>query len=463
MGQVKRMLNESATMRWGALLLISVVMFSSYYFYDVYSGIKSTLQAETGLSNADYGTMYGAYSFTNAFLLMAFFGGILLDKWGIRKTGSLFISFLTVGVILTAYGASYIYKDSSVYNFMNSFLTNYSAELKMMIFGRVLFGLGAETFYVVINKVIAKWFKGKELALAFSISLAFGRFGTAAVFMLSPRLIDDGARWTNAGWFGVMLGIIAFIIFFIYIIFDIKFDKVAGDQSDDNEEPEVFRLKDFVLLMKNKSFIYITLLCILFYSAVFPFLGFAADFLQNKFGFSEKIAGDITTILPYGTILFTPLFGWFTDFKGKNATVMIIGSILLIVVHLTFSLTSISPYVPLFLLGVAFSLVPAAMWPSVARIVDEKRLGTAYGFMFTVQNFGLMGIPIIMGKVLDATNVGITAQMVKDGVARYDYKYTILMLAILGIFGILFALLLKREDKVSGFGLELPNKSEGGI
>jgi MFS family permease len=458
--QAKKLLNDSALMRWSALLLISVVMFSSYYFYDVYSGIKTALQAETGLSNSDYGTMYGAYSFANAFLLMALFGGVILDKWGIRKTGTLFISFLTIGIILTAYGASYIFKDSSVYTFFNSFLSNYSAELKMMILGRVLFGLGAETFYVVINKVIAKWFKGKELALAFSISLAFGRFGTAAVFMLSPRLIDDGARFSNAGWFGVMLALIGFIAFFVYMVFDIKFDKIAGGQTSDDEEPEVFKLKDFVLLLKNKSFIYITLLCILFYSAVFPFLAFAADFLQNKFGFSEQLAGDVTTILPYGTIIFTPLFGWFTDFKGKNASVMIIGSILLIAVHLTFSLTSFSPYIPLFVLGVAFSLVPAAMWPSVARIVDENKLGTAYGFMFTVQNFGLMAIPIIMGKVLDASNVGITPQMVKDGVARYDYKYTILMLAVIGLFGVLFAVLLKREDKVSGYGLELPNKSE---
>lgn len=459
MEQVKRMLNDSALMRWGAVLLISVVMFSSYYFYDVYSGIKSLLQAETGLSNADYGTMYGAYSFTNAFLLMAFFGGIILDKLGIRKTGSLFITFLTIGVILTAYGASYIYQDSAIYKFMSSFMTSYSAELKMMIIGRVLFGLGAETFYVVINKVIAKWFKGKELALAFAISLALGRFGTAAAFMISPRLVEHSDKWTNAGWFGVMLAMIGFIAFFAYTVFDFKFDKVAGDQKED-EEVENFSFKDFILLMKNRSFIYITLLCVLFYSAVFPFLGFAADFLQNKFGFSETLAGDVTTILPYGTIIFTPLFGWFTDFKGKNASIMIIGSILLIAVHLTFSLTSFSPYVPLFFLGVAFSLVPAAMWPSVARIVDENRLGTAYGFMFTVQNFGLMGIPIIMGKVLDATNVGVTAQMVKEGVASYDYKYTILMLAGIGILGILFAFLLKREDKVSGFGLELPNKED---
>ncbi len=458
MEQVKRMLNESAVMRWGALILISVVMFSSYYFYDVYSGIKSTLQAETGLTNADYGTMYGAYSFTNAFLLMAFFGGIILDKWGIRKTGSLFISFLTIGVILTAYGASNIYKESSIYSFMNSFWGNYSAELKMMVFGRILFGLGAETFYVVINKVIAKWFKGKELAFAFAISLALGRFGTAAAFMISPRLVNNSTEWTTAGWFGVMLMLIALITFIIYLIFDVKFDKLAGDQNP-NEENEEFRLKDFAILLKNKSFIYITLLCVLFYSAVFPFLGFAADFLQNKFGFSETLAGDITTILPYGTILFTPLFGWFTDHKGKNASIMIIGSILLIIVHLTFSLTNFSPYISLFLLGIAFSLVPAAMWPSVARIVPEKRLGTAYGFMFTVQNFGLMGIPIIMGRVLDSTNSGVTAQIVKEGTAVYDYKWTILMLAGFGVLGVVFAFLLKREDKVSGFGLELPNKN----
>ncbi|MBE9468565.1 MAG: MFS transporter [Bacteroidetes bacterium] len=454
MNNIKKALNESAVIRWTALILISIVMFSSYYFYDVYSAIKEALQNQAGLSNTEYGSMYGAYSFLNAFG-MAFIGGMLLDKWGIRKTGIIFLSFLLIGTVITAYGSSSLFNSNSFsYGFINSFWKDYTPALKMMVLGRILFGLGAETFYVVINKVIAKWFKGHELALAFSISLALGRFGTAAAFMYSPRLIANSHHFDTAPWFGVMLVLVSFILFFVYLVYDFRFDKSVAGKNIEEDEEEKFHFNDVAKLFKNRSFIYITLLCVTFYSAVFPFLGFAADFLHNKFAFSLKLSGDLTTILPYGTILFTPLFGWFTDHKGKNASVMIWGSLLLILVHLTFAVTSISPYVPLFVLGVAFSLVPAAMWPSVARIVDENSLGTAYGIMFSIQNWGLMLFPYLIGKVLDISN-----KNVPDG-APLDYTNSILMLAVLGVLGIVFALLLKREDKVSGYGLELPNKKE---
>lgn len=452
METIKRSLKESPIARWTALFFISVLMFSSYYFYDIFSSIKDTLQTQTGMSNEDYGKMYGLYSFTNAFLLMALFGGMILDKWGIRKTGNIFISFVFIGTFLTAYGATSSFQNGGLgYKFFSTFLTSYSPELKMMILGRVLFGLGAETFYVVINKVIAKWFKGKELALAFAISLALGRFGTAAALSLSPRLIPniELGPVDPAVWFGIMLMIIAVICYVIYLVYDVRFDK---RQAEDGVEPEAeFNAKELLNLFKNKSFIYITLLCILFYAAVFPFLGFAPDFLHNKFGFSLQTSGDLTSILPYGTIIFTPIFGWWCDNKGKSASLMILGSFLLIIVHLTFSLTMITPYIPLFLLGVAFSLVPAAMWPSVAKIVPDHQLGTAYGFMFTIQNFGMMGIPILMGKTLDWNNKGIA-----EG-TPLNYTYTILMLSVLGMLGIVFALLLKREDKTSGYNLEVAN------
>ncbi|HFE63103.1 MAG TPA: MFS transporter [Caldithrix sp.] len=454
--EIKRALNESPLMRWSALFFISLVMFSSYYFYDVFSAIKETLQVEASLSNADYGAMYGAYSLLNAFG-MAFLGGIILDKWGIRKTGIVFISFLFGGTILTAYGASSLFRNGGLgFDLFNSsvFLSNFSPSLKMMVVGRVMFGLGAETFYVVINKIIAKWFKGHELALAFALSLALGRFGTASAMIFSPRIISASGSLDTAGWFGAMLVLIAFICFFFYLIYDIKFDRNAREIATEHDPSEEFHVKDILSLFTNRSFIYITLLCVTFYSAVFPFLGYAPDFLHNKFGFSLKLSGDLTTILPFGTILFTPLFGLFTDKKGKNATVMIFGSFLLILVHLAFSLTRITPYVPMFILGIAFSLVPAAMWPSVARIVEEKKLGTAYGIMFSVQNWGLMLFPWIIGNVLDLTNKG------KPEGSPLDYTSAVFMLAFLGLFGLVFAFLLKREDKTSGYGLELPNESD---
>jgi len=433
-------------------------MFASYYFYDVFSSIKTTLQAEVGLDNVQYGTLYGAYSLTNSILLMAFFGGIILDRWGIRKTGYLFISFIFIGTLGTAYGASdYFQPGAFGYGIMSKVFLNYSPQLKMMIFGRILFGLGAETFYVVLNKIIAKWFKGKELALAFGISLAFGRFGTASALWLSPKLVGSSIGWTLAGWFGFMLILISLITFITFSFFDLKLDRQVR-KGEGVAEKEVYHLSDLKELFTNKSFIYITLLCLTFYSAVFPFMPYAADLLYNKFGVAREVSGKIVAILPYGTIIFTPIFGWWCDNKGKSATLMIFGSILLILVHLTLSLTSIPPYIPMFFLGVAFSLVPAAMWPAVAKIVKESRLGTAYGTMFTIQNYGLMLVPIILGKILDVTNPGITAEMVQNGDARFSYTSTILVLVILGVFGLIFAFLLKREDKTSGYDLELPNR-----
>jgi len=384
--------------------------------------------------------MYGAYSITNSILLMAFLGGIILDRWGIRKTALTFFSFMVFGAILTAYGASSTFRDGGIgFSLFSSVIKNMSPSLKMMILGRLIFGLGAETFYVCLNKIIAKWFKHKELALAFGINLALGRFGTAAAFSLSPRLASNGSSIDPVAWFSVILMFISLGTLFIYLILDRVYDR-RFTATGQTVKGESFSLHDIKLLLTNKSFLYITGLCILFYSAVFPFLGFAPDFLHNKFGFSLERSGDLTTILPYGTVIFTPIFGWFCDNKGKSASVMITGSIMLILVHLTFSLTSLMPYVPLFILGVAFSLVPAAMWPSAAKIVDEKRLGTAYGFMFTVQNYGLMLFPWFIGLTLDATNKNVPAG------EPLNYTYAIVGLSGMGVIGLVFALLLKRED-----------------
>jgi MFS family permease len=450
----KPILRDSSLIRWTALVLISMVMFSSYYFYDVFSGIKAALQAETGISNAEYGQMYGAYSFTNSVLLMTFIGGMILDRWGIRRTGITFLAFITLGTITTAYGASSNFHASAPgFHFLSSFWITYSPALKMMILGRLIFGLGAETFYVVINKIIARWFKGKELALAFGISLSFGRFGTMAAMVFSPMIAHEPphSNITPAAWFGVMLAIIGVIAFIVFYFFESKLEKQIRE-TETKEILEKFRLADLLALLKNKSFLYISLLCITFYSAVFPFIGFLPDFLHNKFGFSLESSGQIATILPFGTVVFTPLFGLWCDFKGKSASIMILGSLLLLIVHFTFALTTFVPYIPLFFLGVAFSLVPAAMWPSVAKIVEENRLGTAYGLMFTIQNYGLMLFPAILGKVLDLTNKNVKIGNV------LDYKWAILMLGLLGIAGLIFALLLRREDKTSGYGLELPNR-----
>ncbi|UCH15162.1 MAG: MFS transporter [Bacteroidales bacterium] len=459
MNNVSKSLGDIKSLRWIVLIIVSLVMAANYYFYDALSPLQTLLREHLGFSNTAYGFIVSAYSIPNVFLAMAVIGGIILDKIGIRITGVIFTTFMAIGSFLTAYGASDYFNNGGLgYNFMNTFLTSYSPALKMMSLGFFLFGLGAETSIVVISKVVVKWFKGKELALALGTNIAIARLGTAMALFLS-RSISTDDFWSRPIWFGASLLTIAVLTFIIYIFFDIRYDRIKKYKLSHSPEDE-FRLKDVFKLIRIPSFIYITLLCVTFYSAVFPFLKYATDMLENKFGLPGELAGRITSILPFGTIVFTPLFGWFTDIKGRSASIMILGSVLLISVHLTFTFTQFNPYLPMFILGIAFSLVPAAMWPSVAKIVETSKIGTAYGFMFSVQNIGLWLFPLLIGRVLDITNPGITQEMVSDGQAVYNYTYSILMLAFLGVLGVIFAVLLLQSDKKYKIGLELPNKTE---
>lgn len=445
--------SQKAWFRWVILIIVSVVIGCNYYVYDSMSSIKSVLQAQMGFSHTDYGLIVAFYSMTNTFFMMAIIGGIILDKWGIKRTGLMFLSFCSLGAFLTAYGASDAFMDDGVgYSFLGSFMTDYSPELKMMMIGRLFFGLGAETSIVVINKILVKWFKGKELAFAFGLNLAIARLGTAMALIFSPMLIASDSEVGNVLWVATIIMGMGLVFFIIYIMFDIKFtgktEKVVVDDS------ERFRFSDILKIVQNKSFIYICLLCVIFYSAVFPFLAYCPDFLYNKFGVSIEDSGTVTSIIIFGTILFTPLFGLLIDKHGKRATLMLLGSGLLFVLHISMALTDITPYVAMFLLGVAFSLVPASMWPAVTLIVKENRLGTAYGIMFSVQNLGLFAFPILAGYILDLTNPGTTNEMIANGVATYDYTYTMLMFSALGVIGFILALLLKRESSVSSIDLE---------
>ncbi len=447
--------NRKRYIRWGLLLLVSFVIASNYYAYDAMSSIKETMQTELNINSTYYGIIVSFYSFPNTFLLMAVFGGIFLDRFGIRKTGFLFTLFCALGVFLTAYGASDFFRNGGFgYSFFQSFLSGYSPELKMMILGRFLFGLGAETSIVVINKVLVKWFKGKELAFAFGVNLAIARLGTAAALICSPLLIKTDTGWTLALWVGALLMGLGFLVFIVYMFYDKKFTPTEskGSLLDADER---FNFNDIVVLLKNRSFILISLLCVTFYSAVFPFQAFCPDFLHNKFNLSLTMSGILSSLIIWGTIVFTPIFGKFVDKRGKRATLMFYGSAMLFVAHLILSLTYITPYAAMFIIGIGFSLVPAAMWPAVARIVEEKRLGTAYGIMTAIQNLGLFAFPIIAGKITDVVNPGVTNEMLAAGTATLDYTYTIIMFAGLGLVGFLFAYLLKREDKLNPkFGLE---------
>jgi MFS family permease len=467
MQDFRNALNDSVLMRWGVMLLVSFAMATNYYFYDALSPLKFLMERELGFSSADYGFFQAAYSIPNVFLLMAVIGGIILDKIGIRITGFVFILFQFLGGIITAYGATpYFNQGGWGYDFMNSFLISYSPALKVTSLGFFLFGLGAETSIVVISKVIVKWFKGKEIALALGMNIAIARLGMGAAMVLSPRLIVEGTQemplwqnWTMPIWFGALLLGIGLVAFMIYTIWDVKFDRRVAERME-TDPTEEFRFADLGKLLTNRSFIYISMLCVLFYSAVFPFMKYAPDLMINKFGVDPTLAGDISSILPFGTLIFTPVFAYICDYKGKSASLMIYGSILVISVHLMFAFTTVTPYIPMFILGIAFSLVPAAMWPAVTKIVETNKIGTAYGAMFTIQAIGMMLFPWLIGLVLDHTNPGVPEAIAAGGEAVYDYTTALVMLALLGIAGLFFSVMLRREDQTSGYGLEEPNKME---
>lgn len=448
MEKVKKALNESAAMRWGILILVGFVLFTNYYFYDAFSTLKDLLKAEFNFTNTDYGLFVSFYSIPNTFLLMAVIGGIILDKIGIRITGFTFVFFMALGALLTAYGASDIYSNGGVgYGLMQSFLPKYSPELKMMLLGRFFFGLGAETSIVVVSKILVKWFKGRDLALAFGLKVGFGRLGTVVALQVSPVLAQGGEALPVAIWLAAILVVTGLLAFLVYMLLDAKLDRqVVATES--GSEKDRFRISDVFDILGNRAYLYIALLCVTFYSAVFPFMAYAPDFFADKFGFTDIQSGRITSLLPFGTMIFTPLFGFLIDRKGKSASAMIFGSLILLAVHLAFGLTNILPYIPMILLGIAFSLVPAAMWPSMVKLVDDKQIGTAYGLMYSIQNLGLWGFPLIAGILLDKFNPG------NPEVA--DYTAPIFMFAALGLIGLFFALMLKREDKKRHFGVELP-------
>ncbi|MBR8537714.1 MFS transporter [Carboxylicivirga sediminis] len=448
MNTIKKALNESAAMRWGVLLLVGFVLSVNYYFYDAFSTLKDDMRTVFGFTGTDYGLFASFYSVPNTFLLMAVIGGIILDKIGIRRTGFLFVLFMTIGAFLTAYGASDYFNNGGFgYELMSSFLPRFSPELKVMLLGRFFFGLGAETTIVVVSKILVKWFNGKDLALAFGLKVAFGRLGSFAALRISPFISNEGTNLSSAIWFGAILVSIGLLAFLVYMLFDAKLDRQIQPVNNASTT-DSFSIRDIIDLLKNRAYLYIALLCVTFYSAIFPFNHYAPDFISDKFGLSSIESGNLTSFLPMGTLIFTPIFGALIDRKGKSASAMIFGAITLLITHLLFALTYTPPLIPIILLGIAYALVPAAMWPTMVKLVDENKIGTAYGLMYSIQNLGLFVFPLLAGAILDATNPG--------NPEISDYTATILMFAAVSLLGLIFALLLKFEDKKKGFGVELP-------
>ena len=446
-------------MRWVVLALMALIIFANYYLYDCFSTLKGTLQTELGASSTQWGLIRNFYNVPNTFLFMALLGGIFLDRFGIRKTGLVFTSLCVLGGIVTAYSVSDAFRAGGLgYDLMGSFLPAHSPELKMMMLGRLLFGIGGETQIVMMSKVLAKWFMGKELGLAFGLKIGTARVGSALGMSLSPR-IAERIGFNSALWVGALVMISGLILFIVYMSIDRRDEQKRGAGADSKlAADEEFHARDVWSLFANKSYLFVILLCATFYAVVFPFQDYLADLLTHKYGYSAVTAGDFTSLIPWGAAIFTIFFGFFIDKKGKRTTLMVGGALLLVATHLFFALTTITPWLLVPLFGIAFSLVPAAMWPAVALIVPEKRLGTAYGLMNWMQNLWWWAMALIAGWVLDRTNPEVTAETLRAGTGVYDYTATMLTFVALGVVAVVCAFALKYVDRgPDGHGLELPS------
>lgn len=450
-------LRDSKTARWVALAIVSFTMLTGYYINYVISPLKPLLEEHMGWNSADFGFWNSAYGWFNVFFLMLIFGGIILDKIGVRFTG--------IGAALTMLIGTF-FQYAAIENLLPVGETIFGVKSQIAVgaFGFAIFGMGVEIAGITVSKIIVKWFKGKELALAMGLEMATARLGTALALAIPvPVAMAFGSKEMPALSAPIMVGlallVAGFVAFLWYTFMDKKLDNSLKENSNGDEEDE-FKLKDVVKVIMSKGFWLVALLCVLFYSGVFPFLYYAADLMVNKYGVEPELAGVIPSLLPFGTILLTPLFGSIYDRKGKGATIMLIGSILLLVVHTLFALPLnhwVVATALIILLGITFSLVPSAMWPSVPKIIDEKQLGTAYALIFWVQNWGLMGVPLLIGFVLE--KYCIISREVVDGVTKTQYDYTLPMIifAAFGALAIVIAFLIKAEDRKKGYGLELPN------
>lgn len=460
---IRKSLRDSKTARWVALGVVAFTMLTGYYLTDVIAPLKGLLEGKLGWDSSDFGFFNSAYGWFNVFLLMLIIGGLILDKMGVRFTGLMAAIVMVLGTALKYWAVSTTSLDGQMWHIL---WFDVKAQVFMAALGFAIFAVGIEVAGITVSKIIVKWFKGKELALAMGLEMATARLGTALALSTSVPIarafgIIDVSRPILVCLIMLCIGLISYIV---YCFMDKKLDESENLSDEPASDEEAFKIMDIFKIITNKGFWYIAILCVLFYSAVFPFLKYASDLMVNKFGVSESLAGSIPAMLPFGTILLTPFFGSLYDRKGKGATIMIIGSILLILVHALFSIPFLNNWmfsiVLILILGVGFSLVPSAMWPSVPKIIPENQLGTAYALIFWVQNWGLMGVPALIGWVLE--KYCITGQVVRDGLTVNTYNYTIPMMIFtgFGVLALIFALLLKIEDKKKGYGLELPNISK---
>ena len=549
--KVQKLISDSPAMRWTVLFFLAFAMFCSYIFMDILSPIKDLMQSTRGWDSTAFGTMQGSETFLNVFVFFLIFAGIILDKMGVRFTAVLSGIVMLVGASINWYAVTETFMGSSLETWFNNnlnyipgfdelgispFYEGMPASAKFAAIGFMIFGCGVEMAGITVSRGIVKWFKGHEMALAMGSEMALARLGVATCMIFSPVFAKLGGNIdvSRSVAFGVVLLMIALIMFIVYFFLDKKLD-AQGGEAEEKDDP--FKISDIGKILRSSGFWLVALLCVLYYSAIFPFQKYAVNMLQCNLTFTELSpgsfwAGNTVTVIQYVIMLvvagaafasnfakkksmryimlvlaivslvifcymgymrqsaetvfavfpllavgITPILGNYVDHKGKAASMLVIGSLLLIACHLTFAFILptlkgnavggvILAYVTILVLGASFSLVPASLWPSVPKLVDAKIIGSAYALIFWIQNIGLWLFPLLIGKVLDKTNPQLVADLQSGAITpaeaavSYDYTAPLVMLACLGVAALILGFVLKVLDKKKGYGLELPNIQE---
>ena len=450
---VRASLRDSKVARWASLWVVAFTMMCAYFISDVMSPLKPLLEQQLGWSSSEYGLFTSAYGWFNVFLLMLILGGIVLDTMGMRFTGIAAVLVMVVGAGIKYFAVSTHVLDGAT-------MLGWKAQVMVAAIGFAIFGVGIEVAGITSTKILVRWFKGREIALAMGLQVATARIGTALALGASPLLAVRFRSVAAPLLIGLALLSVGFLTFLFYCAMDRRLEASEAAAGAGSGE-DAFRIADIGAIVRNRGFWMIAALCVLFYSAVFPFLKYASDLMVQKFHVRESLAGIIPSVLPFGTILLTPLFGNVVDRKGRGASLMILGACLLIAVHVLFALPFLTWWPAALaltlVLGVSSSLVPSAMWPSVPKIIPEKQLGTAYAVIFWVQNWGLMGVPALIGWVLDRFCRAGTRVVDGRTVVAYDYTLPMAVFAGLAVLALAFAVLLKAEDGRKGYGLETRN------
>lgn len=464
---LQKKLSDSAAMRWTALVLLASAMFFGYIFVDVLSPLQELLQTQRGWDPVAYGHFAGSEPFLNVFVFFLIFAGIILDKMGVRFTAVLSGAVMVIGAGLNYYAVTEGFIGSVTEAFFNDnfnlpeawwnitpFYEGMPASAKLSAIGFMIFGCGCEMAGITVSRGIVKWFKGKEMALAMGVEMAIARVGVAVVMLGSPVLAAiNPVSVSRPVAFSLCLLCIGLICFIVYGFMDKKLDA----QGVEEEKDDPFKVSDIGKILSSRMFWVVALLCVLYYSAIFPFQKYAINMLQCNLHFTAEQAGRVFFVFPLGAAAITPFLGNFLDRKGKGASMLILGALLMIVCHLTFAFivpatqSVIITFAAIIVLGISFSLVPAALWPSVPKLIDEKLLGSAYALIFWIQNIGLYAFPMIIGSVIRSSNPGVNDPLM------YNYTVPMCVFASLGVAALLLGLYLKIIDRRGHYGLEEPN------